>query len=129
MLDNNAYHSYHAVNLSAQTTQASPVQLVIVLMDGLLEELARVRGHIEAGRYELKAKSLDKCVGILNGLSSALDADADNEVVANLGRLYDYCVHQLYQAGIKLDVAVVDEVSTLIATLRGGWQGVQNQHG
>lgn len=126
-MDQDAYRSYHATNLSAQTAQASPVQLVIVLMDGLLEELARARAHIEARRYELKANSLDKCINILNGLSSSLNADTPNEVVNNLSQLYDYCAHQLYQAGVRLDAALVDEVSKLITTLRGGWQGVQAQ--
>lgn len=124
-----AYRSYHEVNLGARTAQASPVQLVLILTDGLLEELARARAHIEARRYELKAKSLDKCVSILNGLSSALDVDSGSEVVANLGRLYDYCVQRLYQAGHALDPAIVDEVSGLLATLREGWQGMQARHG
>lgn len=126
-MDQDAYRSYHAINLSAQTAQASPVQLVIVLMDGLLEELARARAHIEARRYELKANSLDKCINILNGLSSSLNADTPNEVVSNLSQLYDYCAQQLYQAGVQLDATLVDEVSKLITTLRGGWQGVQAQ--
>ncbi|HSI56511.1 MAG TPA: flagellar export chaperone FliS [Ideonella sp.] len=128
-MDYAAYRSYHDVNLSARTAKASPVQLVLILTDGLLEELARARAHIEARRYELKARSLDKCVAILNGLSSALDVDAGGEVVDNLGRLYDYCAERLYQAGYQLDTALVDEVSGLLATLRKGWQGMQAHHG
>ncbi|MCX2861703.1 flagellar export chaperone FliS [Paucibacter sp. PLA-PC-4] len=125
-----AYQSYQAVNLKAQTAQASPVQLVLVLMDGLIDELARARGHIEARRYELKASSLEKCVSIINGLSSALDMDAGSEVVHNLARLYDYCAERLYRAGVELNVAIVDEVSGLLANIRSGWQGVQaNSHG
>ncbi len=124
-----AYRNYHEVNLGAQTAQASPVQLVLILLDGLLEELARARAHIEGGRYEQKARSLDKCVDILNGLSSALDLDNGGEVVANLGRLYDYCADRLYKAGIDLDVHIVDEVVGLITTLRHGWEGVQANHG
>lgn len=120
-----AYRDYHNVNLGAQTAQASPVQLVLILLDGLLEELARARAHIEAGRFEPKAKSLDKCVDILNGLSSALDFEAGGEVVANLGRLYEYCAERLYKAGIDLDPAIIDEVSGLVTTLRHGWHGVQ----
>lgn len=128
-MDHDAYNSYHTVNLSAQTAQASPVQLVIVLMDGLLDELARARAHIEGRRYELKAISLDKCVNILNGLASALDFDTGGDVVHNLGRLYDYCAQRLYQAGFELDLNKVDEVCGLITTLRGGWEGVQANHG
>lgn len=124
-----AYQSYQSVNLKAQTAQASPVQLVLVLMDGLLDELARARGHIEARRFELKASSLEKCVGIINGLSSALDMDAGGEVVNNLARLYDYCAERLHRAGVALDVVIVDEVSRLLAQIRDGWQGVQASRG
>jgi len=124
-LNYEAYRSYHSVNLGAQTAQASPVQLVLILMDGLLEELARARAHIEARRYEAKSESLGKCIDILNGLASALDFDAGGEVVANLGRLYDFCADRLHQAGMKLDVAMVDEVTALLGTIKQGWQGVQ----
>ena len=41
-----AYQSYQTVHLHAQTAQASPVQLVLVLMDGLLDELAAQASHL-----------------------------------------------------------------------------------
>lgn len=124
-----AYRNYHNVNLNAQTAQASPVQLVLVLLDGLLEELARARAHIEAQRFEAKAASINKCVEVLNGLSSALDFDSGGEVVDNLGRLYEYCAARLHQAGFHLDSGMVDEVVALLTTIRQGWQGVQEKHG
>lgn len=128
-MSSEAYLSYHAVNVGAQAVQASPVQLVLMLTDGLLEELARARAHIEARRYELKARSLDRCIDMLNGLSSALDFEAGGELVQNLSRLYDYCAERLYQAGFKLDPKMVDEVSALLMNLRKGWQGMQARHG
>lgn len=128
-MSSEAYLSYHAVNVGAQAVQASPVQLVLMLTDGLLEELTRARAHIEARRYELKARSLDRCIDMLNGLSSALDFEAGGELVQNLSRLYDYCAERLYQAGFKLDPSMVDEVSGLLMNLRKGWQGMQARHG
>jgi len=68
---------------------------------------------------------LDKCVDILNGLSSALDLENGGEVVLNLARLYDYCAWRLYKSGLELDVAMIDEVVGLLARIRSGWQGVQ----
>ncbi len=129
MLNQEAYSSYHSVNLDAQTARASPVELVLVLTNGLLEELARARGHIVGKRYELKANSLNKCTEIINGLSSSLDFEQGGEVVANLGRLYDYCAERLYTAGVQLDPAIVDEVSTLLTTIKQGWLGVQAKNG
>lgn len=124
-----AYSDYHAVNLDAQTARASPVELVLLLTDGLLDELARARAHIVHKRYEQKAKSIDKCVEIIHGLSSSLDLEHGGEVVANLANLYDFCAQHLNGAGIKLDPSMVDEVVRILTTIRQGWQGVQARHG
>ena len=128
-MNQDAYSSYHSVNLDAQTARASPIELVLVLTDGLLEELARARGHVVGKRYELKAASLNKCTEIINGLSSSLDYDQGGEVVANLGRLYDYCVARLYRAGVDMDPAILDEVVGLLSTIKQGWLGVQAKNG
>jgi flagellar secretion chaperone FliS len=124
-----AYESYAQVDLGAQTAQASSVQLVLILMNGLQDELARARAHIEGGRFEAKARSLDKCVGMLNGLSSSLDTDAGGEVVAQVAQVYDYCARRLHEAGVRLDVGMVDEVGRLLRTLQEGWEGMQAHHG
>jgi flagellar protein FliS len=128
-LNSEAYQSYHQVNLGALAAQASPVQLVLLLTDGLLEELLRARAHVEARRYELKARSLKRCVDMLNGLTSALDFEAGGELVVNLNRVYGFCVRRLYEAGFNLDIQFIDEVIDLMTTLRKGWQGFQDRHG
>lgn len=124
-----AYGDYHAVNLDAQTARATPVELVLLLTDGLLDELARARAHIVARRYEQKAASIDKCVEIINGLSSSLDFEQGGEVVENLARLYEFCAAHLHGAGIKLDPAMIDEVVQVMTTIRNGWLGVQGKNG
>lgn len=124
-----AYGGYHAVNLDTQTSRASPVELVLLLTDGLLDELARARAHIEARRYEQKAASIDKCIEIINGLSSSLDFEGGGETVTNLARIYDFCAAHLHGAGIKLDPAMVDEVIRVLTTIRQGWKGIQDRNG
>lgn len=126
---NEAYGDYHAVNLDAQTARATPVELVLLLTDGLLDELARARAHIAARRYEQKAASIDKCVEILNGLSSSLDFEQGGETVANLARIYEFCTLRLHGAGIKLDPSMIDDVVKVLTTIRQGWQGVKDRHG
>ncbi|AJC21219.1 flagellar export chaperone FliS [Pandoraea pulmonicola] len=123
-MDNVGYRSYHAANLEAQIASASPVQLVLVLTDGLLDELARARAHIVARRYEAKGASVSKCVAMINGLNSSLDMDSGSEAVSQLASLYDYCAWRLVQASGDLSVEPIDEVVRLIGTLREGWQGV-----
>lgn len=124
-----AYGSYHATSLDAQTARASPVELVLLLTDGLLDELARARAHIVAKRYEQRAASINKCVDIINGLSSSLDFDGGGQVVANLAKLYEFSVGHLHAAGIRQDPAMIDEVVKIMGTIRAGWAGVQARNG
>ena len=124
-----AYSSYHAVNLDAQASRASPIELVLLLTDGLLDELARARAHIVAKRYEQRANSINKCVEIITGLSSSLDLEQGGEVVNNLARLYEFSTIHLNAAGIKQDPAMIDEVVNIMTTIRKGWAGVKERNG
>ncbi|HEY1091641.1 MAG TPA: flagellar export chaperone FliS [Burkholderiaceae bacterium] len=119
-----AYGSYHAVDLDAQTSRASPVELVLLLTNGLLDELARARGHIEHKRYQQKGASLEKCMNILNGLNGALDEENGGEVVQGLARLYEYCIYRLSDVSVTLSLEGLDEVTNLLGILREGWEGV-----
>ncbi|MFZ5959103.1 flagellar export chaperone FliS [Pseudomonas sp. QL9] len=126
---NEGYDSYRSVDLEARAAAASPYELVLVLFDGLLDELARARGHIEARRFQQKGRSLEKCMNILNGLSSALDLDAGGQVVQDLARLYDYCIYKLSEVSVSLSLEGLDEVVGLLGTLREGWAGVHAARG
>ncbi|MDI6529165.1 flagellar export chaperone FliS [Pseudomonas otitidis] len=119
-----SYGGYRAVDLEARTAAAAPYELVLVLFDGLLDELARTRGHIEARQYQQKGQSLEKCLNILNGLSSALDYEAGGELVQGLARLYDYCIYRLSEISVSLSLEGLDEVVRLLGVLREGWEGV-----
>jgi flagellar protein FliS len=121
---NETYDSYRSVDLEARAAAASPYELVLMLFDGLLDELARARGHIEAKRYQQKGQSLEKCLNILNGLNSALDYEDGGEVVQGLARLYDYCIYRLSDVSVSLSLEGLDEVVSLLGVLREGWEGV-----
>ena len=119
-----SYNSYRSIDLEAKAAAASPYELVLVLFDGLLDELARARGHIEHKRFQQKGQSLEKCLNILNGLNSALDYENGGEVVQGLARLYDYCIYRLSDVSVTLSLEGLDEVVHLLGIIREGWEGV-----
>lgn len=126
---NESYDSYRAVDLEARAAAASPYELVLVLFDGLLDELSRARGHIEAKRYQQKGASLEKCLNILNGLNGSLDYEMGGELVQGLARLYDYCIYRLSDVSVSLSLEGLDEVVLLLGVLRDGWEGVNAARG
>lgn len=121
---NDGYDSYRSVDLEAKAASSSPYELVLMLFDGLLDELARARGHIEAKRFQQKGRSLEKCLNILNGLNGALDYEQGGELVQGLARLYDYCIYKISDVSVSLSLTDLDEVVRLLGTLREGWEGV-----
>ena len=99
------------------------------VLRAVIDELVRARAHIAGKRYEQKAVSIDKCVEIINGLSSSLDFEQGGETVANLARIYEFCATHLHGAGIKMDPGMVDKVVRILSTIRQGWKGVQERNG
>jgi flagellar protein FliS len=122
-MHDSGYDSYQQVNLDAQAASATPHQLVLMLIDGLLDELVRVKGHISAKRLAEKGAGINKCMNILIGLDSALDMDNGGEVAANLHDLYDFVQTELFRASVNNDNARIETAEQIITTIREGWEG------
>ncbi|EFO1265276.1 flagellar export chaperone FliS [Escherichia albertii] len=123
------YSQYKAVDLAARTAAASPLELVLVLFSGLMDELERAKSHITAKRFEKKAQSINKCIDILNALTSSLEFETGGELVVSLSRLYDHCVYRLYEASGELAAEKIDEVMLILSNLREGWEGLSGKLG
>ncbi|WP_217534444.1 flagellar export chaperone FliS [Vibrio metschnikovii] len=127
MLMDSGYDSYQQVDLDAQAAAATPHQLVIMLIDGLLDEIERIRGHINAGRLAEKGTGITKCMNILIGLTSALDEENGGEIAQNLGQLYDFCQTELYTASVHNELTHLDNVVQIMSNIREGWMNFGKQ--
>lgn len=117
------YDSYRQSEIQVKAATATPAQLVLMLIDGLLDELARAEGHLLARNYERKGHCVKKCMRLLGGLEVSLDQRQGGEVADNLLRLYRYCGQRLFKASLKNDVEGFRQVTALLRTVRDGWQG------
>lgn len=118
---NNGLNAYQQAKTQAQAAAASPHRLILMLLDGLLDNLTRVRGFMDRGQVEQKGRMISKCLDILQGLSAILDMEKGGEVATELYRLYDYCGRRLFEANAQNSIEMVDEVSGLISEIREGW--------
>ena len=127
MLMDSGYDSYQQVDLDAQAASANPHQLVVMLIDGLLDEIERVRGHLAANRLAEKGIGINKCMNILIGLSSALDEENGGEIAENLRQLYDFCQVELYYTSVQNDATRLDNVEHVMGNIREGWMNFGQQ--
>ncbi|WP_114786890.1 flagellar export chaperone FliS [Vibrio tetraodonis] len=127
MLMDSGYSSYQQVDLDAQAAAANPHQLVVMLIDGLLNEVERVRGHITSGRLAEKGAGINKCMNILVGLDSALDSDNGGEIAQSLHQLYDFCQIELYHASVDNNIDKLTSVEHVMNNIREGWMSFGQQ--
>ncbi len=113
--------AYQQNNTQAQAATADPHKLVVMLIDGFLDEMARVEGHMKADRFKHKGKSISKCIDILSGLDSALDLQQGGQVADNLHNLYEYCAQTLFQASVDNNTSKLASITHVMEDLREGW--------
>ncbi|MGL5610141.1 MAG: lateral flagellar export chaperone LafC [Aeromonas veronii] len=118
------YDAYQFAATQAKAASADPHQLVLMLMEGLLDEMARAEGHILARQFERKGQAISKCLQILGGLDSALDMDKGGKLAANLHRLYDYCGRKLFEISVSNNVEGFAEVRKILQELKEGWEAM-----
>ena len=118
------YDAYQFAATQAKAASADPHQLVLMLMDGLLDEMARAEGHIQARQFERKGQAISKCLQILGGLDSALDMEKGGELASNLHRIYDYCGQRLFEISVSNDIVGFAEVRRILLELKEGWEAM-----
>lgn len=119
-------NSYRTVQLETSVSEASPHQLVSLLFDGLLQSLAAAKGAILNANIPAKGSSIGRAVRILEeGLKAGLDTERGGELAANLRSLYDFCIFRLTDANLRNDVAIIDEVISLIQPVADGWNEIR----
>jgi flagellar protein FliS len=121
-----AMESYGEGNNTSQAMVADKVELIQMLFDGLLDSLVTARGHIQRNAIEDKNKSLVRAGRIVIGLQGALDVDKGGDLARNLHELYSYVTRRLVYVNAHNDLAVLEEVQTLMGEIRQAWRDVPN---
>ena len=89
-------------NIAAQTavSEASPVELIVLVYKRLLDNLRMAQKAMEEGKEnaEYISRALDL---IQKGLAAALDHEKGGEIAQNLAALYDWSLREILQARLK----------------------------
>ena len=120
--------AYQRVGVETAVSQASPHQLVSMLLDGLLCAVGSARAAMVRGDIAVKGAQIIKAVRIIDeGLKPALNLAQGGDIAANLNGLYGYCVVRLTQANVRNEEAALVDVINVIEPLADGWKqiGVQ----
>lgn len=118
--------AYANVGLESNVTAADPHKLVLMLYQGAILAIASARNQMLRKETAAKGASISKAITIIDeGLKGSLNMSVGGELAQNLANLYDYMGQRLLIANLKNDPAMLDEVSKLLAELKGAWEAIR----
>jgi flagellar protein FliS len=120
----NAANHYSQVDTYTGVTGADSHRLVLMLLNGALSNIAVAKGSIERGDVPAKGEAIGQAISIVNGLRGSLDLKVGGELAENLDRLYEYMERRLLEANLRSDVAILEEVSSLLYEIKEGWEAI-----
>ena len=91
-------NQYRTVGAHGTLAEATPHQVVKVMLDAVLSRISEASGHIERGEVQAKGEKIGKALGIIEALMLGLDKERGGELALNLERLYDYSSRTLLKA-------------------------------
>lgn len=113
----NAYNAYK----SNSVNYASKEQLLLMLLDGAVKFAKMARQAILDKDTVRSHENLVKTQDIFTELMITIDQNA-GEWAVNMYKIYDFIKEKLFEANLKKDVKILDEVMPLIEEVRNTWQ-------
>jgi flagellar protein FliS len=113
--------------LQTHVQSRSPLELVVMLYDGLLRFLGEAGAAIENQSLHSKRESISKALAVLSELQSTLNMEQGGDVAASLDALYTYVNGRVLEASIQNDRGPLDECVRLLRTLREAWSEIASR--
>src|SRR5690606_3731393 len=127
MINKQAIECYGRNAVESEVNYASPHRIIQMLMEGALSKIATAKGCIARNDIAEKSRQITWGMNIIQGLRTSLDAQKGGDVAANLDSLYEYMGRRLLEANVTNDVAILDEVSSLLMEVKAGWDNIPSE--
>ena len=119
-----ALGAYKTTKTSTAIDDASPHQLITMLIDGALEKVATAGGAMGRGELASSGEAIGKAISIIDNLRVSLDQERGGQIAQNLASLYEYMTRRLLEANATKDTAMLTEVASLLKEIKVAWDQV-----
>ena len=126
MLRRSPLEQYGNVKHDAKAEFASAHAKTLMLFDGGITFIGIALQAIARSDYELKGNMISKSIAVINGLKDCLDL-TQGELPSNLHDLYEYMVERLFKANLTSDSEAIEEVQSLLKTIRESWAQIPSE--
>jgi len=104
-----------------QMTTASPIQLVVMLYDGLLRFTNEADDALGKNDRARAGDRIGRGLAILDELTATLDGSHAPELCENLTALYGFCKRRLFSANLESNREHLKDVVATLTPLREAW--------
>ena len=116
-------HAY----IQTQVSSRSPLELVVMLYEGLIRFSGEARSAIERRDLVAKRAAMSRALAIVSELQSTLNMAEGGELATALDNLYTYINGRLLDASMQNIVEPLDETLKLASTLRDAWSEIASR--
>lgn len=120
----NYANQYRQTDVSSAVLEASPHELVTLMLAGARERARLAIACLERGDLPRKAQAISEAGAIIGGLDGALNLDAGGEIADGLQALYDYAQRRLLAANANNDPEPLREVDDLLGEIESAWRAI-----
>ena len=117
-------NQYRQTSASSAILDASPHQLVALMLGGARERVQLAIACMQRGDLARKGSAISDASRIIGGLNGTLDMKAGGEIAAGLTALYDYFQRRLIEANSANDPVPLAEVDGLLADIEDAWRAI-----
>lgn len=119
--------AYRKAGIEASIESKSPHELVLMLYEGALSQIAIANMCIQQNDVLQKGKAIGNAINIIDGgLRACLDYNSGGQLAERLAALYEYMCNRLLHANLHNDRATLDEVAALLGELKSAWEEIAN---
>ncbi len=119
-----ALGAYKALKNQKALDDASPHQLIDLMLSGALERVVSASGCMERNETSEAGESIGKAISIVDSLRVSLDVEKGGDIAKNLGQLYDYITRRLLEASVSQQPELLAEVANLLQEIKAAWDEI-----
>ena len=119
-----ALGAYKALKNQKALDDASPHQLIELMLSGALERVVSASGCMERNETSEAGESIGKAISIVDSLRVSLDVEKGGDIAKNLGQLYDYITRRLLEASVSQQPELLAEVANLLQEIKAAWDEI-----
>jgi flagellar protein FliS len=104
-----------------EVNSATPGQLVVLLYDHMLKNLARAEQALSPEQIDARSDALQACRTVLTELLVTLDRERGGAIAAQLASIYSFLLGELTTLGLHPDARRLTRITGIVRELRNAF--------